>query len=511
MKKLLLFTLAVSFVAYMSSCSDDDGGTGGGTASITGITATATVQTGDTPVVNGVTFEASNGIENVLLCGNGAESDITAALGITVGTTSATVDIEFPTAGLPVGNNALVFTVQDAQGVSAVATHVLTITTEPVAPEVLVQNDISSDATWTADNVYVLASRIAVNNGATLTIEAGTIIKGLAGQLSSAKVLIVTREGSIQANGTAQLPIIFTSIDDQIQPGDVAEGNFGSPNLQSTDAGLWGGVIILGDAPISVSGDLGEANIEGIPATDPNGIYGGDNPTDNSGTFRYVSIRHGGVDLGGDGNEINGLTLGGVGSGTTIEWVEIVGNQDDGIEWFGGTVDITNALVWNCGDDGLDTDQDWVGVCENFLVITPLGGSAFELDGPEGSRVNDGINGGVHTFRNGVIFAGDAIDHLVDNDDNTNSQLQNIYFYGMSQGYPPAGFDAIESFAGDGAGVNSGWETTLPSGATLAGTFGDGAGITTEVAENGNSVGPNSTGFEWTWAASSGALAGIGL
>jgi hypothetical protein len=92
---------------------------------------------------------------------------------------------------------------------------------------------------------------------------------------------------------------------------------------------------------------------------------------DNSGVFKYVSIRHGGTSIG-SGNEINGLTLGGVGSETVIKNIEIVANADDGIEWFGGTVSITGAIIWNCFDDALDTDQAWNGTVSNFIVVTPI-------------------------------------------------------------------------------------------------------------------------------------------
>ena len=139
------------------------------------------------------------------------------------------------------------------------------------------------------------------------------------------------------AEGTADAPIIFTSVADEISPEDVAAGNFGSPNLLPTMDGLWGGVIVLGKAPISASAD--EVQIEGIPTSDTNGLYGGDSPDDNSGKLRYISIRHGGANIG-EGNEINGLSLGGVGTGTVVENIEIVSNQDDGVEWFGGTVNV---------------------------------------------------------------------------------------------------------------------------------------------------------------------------
>ena len=151
----------------------------------------------------------------------------------------------------------------------------------------------------------------------------------------------------IDAQGTASSPIIFTSVADDIESGQVV-----SPNLTPDLAGLWGGLIILGNAPGSFAGDVTEIQIEGIPPSDTNGLYGGTDVSDNSGVLKYVSIRHGGANIG-EGNEINGLTLGGVGSGTVIENIEVVANQDDGIEWFGGTVDVKNVVVWNAGDDAL--------------------------------------------------------------------------------------------------------------------------------------------------------------
>jgi hypothetical protein len=127
---------------------------------------------------------------------------------------------------------------------------------------------------------------------------------------------LIARGGKLMAEGTASMPIIFTSVADEIIPADILAGNFASPNLDPTVNGLWGGVIILGRAPISASntnGDVDEVQIEGIPTSDPNGLYGGINTHDNSGTLSYISIRHGGANIG-SGNEINGLTLGGVGN-----------------------------------------------------------------------------------------------------------------------------------------------------------------------------------------------------
>ncbi len=358
---------------------------------------------------------------------------------------------------------------------------------------------ITADETWSSGNIYRLDGRVLIEGGATLTIEAGTIIKASPGSGAFASALIVTRNGSINAKGSATAPIIFTTLADDIEPGMIE-----SPNMDPTNNGLWGGVIILGEAQISAQNDddqdVSELQIEGIP-TSVDALYGGTNDADNSGVFSYVSIRHGGANIG-DGNEINGLTMGGVGSGTTIDHIEIVANQDDGIEWFGGSVSLNNVVVWNCGDDALDTDQDWIGNCSDFIVVAP-DGSAFELDGPEGS-----LNRGTHQFNNGVVYAGSAISDLVDWDGNTNAGVSNVYFFGIDVDYK----DGVSSFGGDGTGNNAGWEYTLPAGAVADSVFqGVPTTILTSVAANANTVGPTAGSFSWAWAGASGALSSLGL
>jgi hypothetical protein len=292
-----------------------------------------------------------------------------------------------------------------------------------------ITDNITEDTTWEYGTIYELTTRIAVETGATLTIEPGVIIKGEAGTGTNASALVIAQGASIYAVGTEELPIIFTSVADEIDYEDIELGSFSSPNLDDDTNGYWGGVIILGYAPISVSGDASTAQIEGIPTSDSNGTYGGDDASDDSGSFSFVSIRHGGANIG-EGNEINGLSLGGVGSGTTISNIEIVANQDDGIEFFGGAVNVSDVVVWNVGDDGLDTDQAWTGTCDNFIVITPAG-HAFELDGPEGS------GNGSHTFTNGQVIATSydddgevdrACEDLVNADSNSEFSMSNVYF-----------------------------------------------------------------------------------
>ena len=254
---------------------------------------------------------------------------------------------------------------------------------------------LTENTVWVSTNIYELAGKVVVPEGITLTIEPGTIIKGRTGTGSLASALIVARGGKLIAEGTADKPIVFTTIDDNIALGE----KFGT-NLGFEDKERWGGVILLGRAKISAENGDTESQIEGIPAEEGYGAYGGDNDADNSGILKYVSIRHGGA-LIGDGNEINGLTLGGVGTGTVIENVEVFATLDDGIEFFGGSVNVKNAIVSYQGDDGLDIDQNYSGTVDNFVVIH--GGSdsdeGLEIDGPEGSTYRDGL----FTLKNGTL------------------------------------------------------------------------------------------------------------
>ena len=152
----------------------------------------------------------------------------------------------------------------------------------------IISENITANETWYADTVYQLGGRITVTAGATLTIEPGTVIKGEAGTGANATALLIARGAKLMAEGTASLPIIFTSVADEITHDQLLTGDFKSPNLDATVSGLWGGVIVLGQAKISASnasGDVSEVQIEGIPTSDANGLYGGSDDTDNSGVI----------------------------------------------------------------------------------------------------------------------------------------------------------------------------------------------------------------------------------
>jgi hypothetical protein len=365
---------------------------------------------------------------------------------------------------------------------------------------VLITSNISVNTVWTNDNVYELAGRITILDGVTLSIEPGTIIKGQAGTGSNATALLVARGGKLVANGSSALPIIFTSVADEITPEQVTNGNFISPNLDANTSGLWGGVIILGKAPISASAS--EIQIEGIPTTDANGLYGGSEPNDNSGIIRYVSIRHGGANIG-NGNEINGLTLGGVGVATTIENIEIVGNQDDGIEFFGGTVNVKNLIVWNSGDDAIDTDQSWAGTLDNFIVI--CGGAtdhALEIDGPEGTYLAS------HTLINGSV-KGSPEAELGDFRACPRGSFSNIFFFDftdpalagrgdLSISNPTNNTCSTDNLT-NGVLTFSNLQVILPTNVTLNSVFKNGtSSYATSVTTR--TVGANKSTFNWTWS-----------
>jgi len=253
-------------------------------------------------------------------------------------------------------------------------------------------NDASINAgesfTMTKDNVYLLDGYVYVEDGATLTIEPGTVIKGKvlpSNGTDATSALIIAKGGKIMAEGTAAEPIIFTGEID-----DLSISN----DLTATDNQLWGGIIILGNSIVGEDG--GTDVIEGIPSTETRIQYGGNDPMDNSGILKYVSIRHGGSVLGAD-NEINGLTLGGVGNGTTIDYIEVFANKDDGIELFGGTVNITHAVVSFCGDDSYDVDESWNGYIQFALAVQGeadgQGDNAIEYDGSEQADRNPNETG----------------------------------------------------------------------------------------------------------------------
>ncbi|RIL01357.1 MAG: hypothetical protein DCC71_18020 [Proteobacteria bacterium] len=312
----------------------------------------------------------------------------------------------------------------------------------------MVSTDVTTDTVW-GDNLplesqIVLQQPIFVKNGATLTILPGVIVRG---QPRSAAVqagstagtpgtLIVTQNGKIDAQGSKTAPIIMTTaatdndnngiaddadgngFEDPWNPGDVFldDTPATAPLAPLNKAGeqntaLWGGLVILGNAPTNLGDAFGLGfgrraveglTVPGFPVADA--TYGGVEAHDNSGTLRYVSVRHAGDEIG-DGNELNGITLAGVGDGTTIEFAEVYVNFDDGIEWFGGTVSSRYLHVAFAGDDTFDLDQGYTGVNQFLFGVMPFfnendGGSfgtssgdkAGEFDGDDFDEVPSNVN-----------------------------------------------------------------------------------------------------------------------
>ncbi|MFB9842417.1 hypothetical protein [Mucilaginibacter ginsenosidivorans] len=242
-----------------------------------------------------------------------------------------------------------------------------TPTPTPTDKTVTVTGDIDANTTWTADKIYLLKGFVYVTNGATLTIEPGTIIKG---DKATKGTLTVTRGAKLMAVGTATKPIVFTSA---FEAGARSSGD-------------WGGVILLGKAPVN-QGD--NVQIEG--GLDPKGDaakyiqFGGTDANDNSGTLKYVRIEYAGIPFSPD-NEINGLTMGGVGAGTTLDYIEVYRAGDDSYEWFGGTVTAKHLLAIGGLDDDFDTDFGFSGklqfcLSQRYPTIADISGSnGFESD-----------------------------------------------------------------------------------------------------------------------------------
>lgn len=310
--------------------------------------------------------------------------------------------------------------------------------------ETFVTADITTNATWTtAGSPYILARPIFVKDNARLTIQPGVIVRGqprsgavqTGVQAGTPGALIVTQTGKISAIGNDSSPIIFTTAAiDQDQDGvadasgsylatyspgntflDADPANYPLAPLNAdgnSNVSLWGGMVICGNAPTNVLGaktttdndpDWGTALVEGLVTPgfpEADATFGGVVPSDNSGSLKFASIRHAGDEIGSS-NELNGLTLAGVGYGTAIENVEIYCNFDDGIEWFGGTVFGKNLVVAFAGDDSFDMDQGYTGINQNLFAVMPFfkendggnygsasGDKGCEWDGDDSSQSN---------------------------------------------------------------------------------------------------------------------------
>ncbi len=346
------------------------------------------------------------------------------------------------------------------------------------AAEILVTDNIVTSETWTAGNVYNLQKQIYVEPGATLTIEAGTLVQSTAGLGGS---LAVCRGAQIFVNGTADAPVIMTSTDD-----DLVSWHEGCNE--------WGNLTLMGNALISAShygGEpvgnntkeptgLNEKQMEGLIAEfpgDPKVMYGGGDDDDDSGSISYLSLRYGGkvVELQ---NELNGLSMGGIGRETNVDHVEIINNVDDGIETWGGTVNYKYINIWNVGDDSFDVDEGWRGKAQFGLIVqgysidasqgSGVGDNCFETDGAEDSDAQPVTTAAIYNF----TVVGQPIDgdHGTAWRDNARVQYHNMIF--MDLGEQLVKFDGDDGDGANGYGYNGTltWEETWTTPYTATST-----------------------------------------
>ena len=235
---------------------------------------------------------------------------------------------------------------------------------------------VSRNLTLTSGNTYILHNYFRVQDGFTITIQPGVIVKGVKKGTNATNdlapgTLVIERGGKINAigdkTGAVDSAIVFTS------------------NAATPVSGDWGGIVVLGKAPVSVTG--GVSTIEGLPTPNNTGFYGGTAANDNSGVIKFVRIEYAGDVIGTD-NELNGLTLGGVGSGTTLDHVQVSFGFDDGFEFFGGTVNGKHLSSYYNTDDDFDTDLGYSGKIQFGIVVrnpniavTGGGSNGFESNG----------------------------------------------------------------------------------------------------------------------------------
>ena len=342
-----------------------------------------------------------------------------------------------------------------------------------------VTSDITTSTTWTSNNVYVLKADIYISAGATLTIQPGTVIASelVTGQNTRA-ALIATKGARLIAIGSQTQPIIFTS---------KADYNTWTPTnprglFRATATSEWGNLTLLGNAYISedaVAGNVATPNannravMEGLIAASPKDtrpLYGGGNDDDNSGTLSYVSIRYGGQ-LVGANVELNGLALGGVGRETIIDHIDLINGLDDGIEIWGGTVNIKYVNIWNSGDDSLDIDQGWRGkiqfgfIVQGYCKAGAASGSGFsdnaiELDGAERADYQPVTTGVLYNLtvvgNPGTGSGSNGSDHATAWRDNCNMQIRQSVFTGLGEAFVRSE-NPSDGSGGYGAFSSLGW------------------------------------------------------
>ncbi len=239
----------------------------------------------------------------------------------------------------------------------------------------------TGNVTLTNDNVYEIAAgfpgtkvgdgdfdrgTVPVPGNHTMVVEPGTLVFG-----EPQEALVITRGSRLIAKGTATAPIVMTSAQQLSQRFDA---NVATP--VDSGRGEWAGLMLMGNARDNQCADFNTCDV----AAEGNvGFYGGPDDDDSSGSLRYLVVRHGGNDIDGQGNELNGISFAGVGRSTTVQYIQVHRNFDDGVEFFGGSVFVANAVLTGHLDDHFDCDNGWTGGAQYVLII------------PEGDEGNRGI------------------------------------------------------------------------------------------------------------------------
>lgn len=338
-----LFGLAV--LAGNTACSDDDPAQ----VQVTGISLdrnSASLKKGETLVLTATVLPAGASNKNV----SWTSSD----------TNIATVE-DGRVTGMEEGSATITVRTDDGGHTATCALEVM----QQAGADVVLQGEITLNTTLKAGDNILLKGFVYVVDGVTLTIEPGAVIKG---EKATKGSLIIERGGKIRAEGTREKPIVFTS--------DQPAG--------ARTYGDWGGLILCGKS--IVNNTEGEAKVEGGPRS----WYGGTDPDDDSGVLKYVRIEFAGYPLEPN-KEINGLTCGGVGRGTTIEYVQVSFCGDDSFEWFGGTVNARYLIAYKGWDDEFDTDYGYQGKLQFLLGIRdPKHADTSKSNGFESDNDADG-------------------------------------------------------------------------------------------------------------------------
>jgi len=376
--KLFAFFLAVSSILMIQGCDEGEDINPAPTVTVDPTTA-QNIPGGS--VSAALTITAPNGPQDLVIYVAGVEVE---SRDISATDITAPVDYDYTIPNDAVIGSKIVvsFQVVDTKNYpSAISNFVITVGD----PVISLQGTLTTQ-TLDATKPYLLKGQVFIPSGVTVTVPAGTIIKG---DKATKATLIVQPGGKLIADGTAANPIVFTS----------------AQAIGERDRGDWGGIVMLGNAFVN---QTAKPKIEGIT---PDQSFGSSlaesatpatNANENSGSLKYVRIEYAGIELTPN-NETNSLTMGGIGNGTTVEYVQVSFGGDDGFEWFGGTVNGKYLVSHSTWDDDFDTDFGWSGNVQFGLVVrNPFfadqsGSNAFESDNQANGTAIAGVCDGTTT------------------------------------------------------------------------------------------------------------------